>query len=80
MHININPKLMYVLKVYRIKFYKLVFYNGDPERLEWLSKDVNFFAITPGVAQNAEGKKANYLFTIVENADSDREQEKWSSG
>lgn len=45
-----------------------------------LSSDVNVFAITLGVAQSAEGKKANYLFTIVENADRDREQENWSRG
>lgn len=36
---------------------------------------MNFFATTLGVAQSAEGKKANDLFTIVEKADSDGEKE-----
>lgn len=36
---------------------------------------MNSFAAALGVAQSAEGKKENDLFTIVENADSDREIE-----
>lgn len=35
----------------------------------WIS-----FAIALGFAQSAEGKEANYLFTILENADSEQEK------
>ena len=61
MHININPKLIYDLKVYRMKYYKLVFYNGDPGQLEWLFKNVNFFAITPWCCSKCWGQKGKLL-------------------
>lgn len=64
----------------KVQKHKIASCTGDPEWLCLLFKmlsgclrgALNFFAITLGVAQSAEGKKADYLFTIVENADSEQ--------